>query len=888
MKKQLIALLTAMTVALQCFAAFAADTAAEETAVTSPVLTSFEYSSLAAMGFVCDDALDAREEDLISRADFVGMLFALAGFDVHNAASPFIDINSSTPHRDEICTMYEMGIISGSSDRTFAPDDGITYSQAAKLCLMSLGYGEYVKARYGDDINSYVLAARLLKLNSGVNINDGAMKAKDVFTMLYNTARTYVPEEKSIDSLGNVTYGREGQELIEKVHNMYYDEGVMRSDGIVNLNGDGASSGTVVIGSRNFKPNGSDYSELLGTNVRYIYRSGGGTDELVYAQQNVDSKVITIQAHDLMTGDSRYGAERIIYDENGKIRTASVDKYADFVYNHQLVADITLNNYRVLKPEVGYIRLTDSDGDGTYDTIIVTEYENIFVTATADSGRYIGDKYGNSIDLDEYESVFVYISGERKLPSDISVNRVVSVVKSDDKKNIFLYACGDGTSAALETDSNDGERKLGFGGIEYELSPTYTKLMTDGGYTLPEIVIGGIYKYYLDIEGNIAHLERTDGVTQYAYLFNAAYDSDPMAPSDRALLRLLLSTDDKVTVHTGKKLIIDGADDKTGIDLMSDSRLIGSDGKVIEQVVKVRISAANELKEITFAAECDSPYGYDTKKFTKNVDGKIQKSKYYGGGHKNFDLKYFVTSNTVCFVKYTNEDSREPYHVVSATSFTDKSTYAVDIYDINERLEIGVITVSKYRGGVDNSSIMLVTSSKRVLGENGDSLRSVTGIYGGATVTYTEDKEGVLPNDLKRGDMICIGLYDGYISSYKMLYRLSEAYPEPAAKNALGEEDTICGKIYSVGENNVVILTPEDRISDVGKLMTLSFADTYSTVLNIQVYDARTETAYVGKMRDFAAMVSPKTDGEPDGDENCYLIANCYDGYIKNAFIIYY
>ena len=88
------------------------------------LLNSDEFRALEAMGLVDKEAALMAADSKITRAQFAGYLFKLSGFaliEYRNKDIPFIDVNSNTPYFNEICTMYGMGMLSGTGENTFSP-----------------------------------------------------------------------------------------------------------------------------------------------------------------------------------------------------------------------------------------------------------------------------------------------------------------------------------------------------------------------------------------------------------------------------------------------------------------------------------------------------------------------------------------------------------------------------------------------------------------------------------------------------------------------------------------------------------------------------------------------------------------------------------------------
>ena len=124
------------------FAENEAETAPAEEVVITPLDTD-EYHALYAMGFVGDELAKTDKSAFITRAQFIGYLFKLAGYTANVYKTddiPFVDVSTQTPYYNEICTMYEMGRVNGTDPNMFSPDNHVTFAQACKLIVDVLGY----------------------------------------------------------------------------------------------------------------------------------------------------------------------------------------------------------------------------------------------------------------------------------------------------------------------------------------------------------------------------------------------------------------------------------------------------------------------------------------------------------------------------------------------------------------------------------------------------------------------------------------------------------------------------------------------------------------------------------------------------------------------------
>lgn len=76
----------------------------------------------------------------VTRAQFIGWLFPLTGFQLSGQPASFTDVRES-PYAAEIQTAYEFGIIRGYPDRTFHPGEPLTREEAASIIWQTAKLG---------------------------------------------------------------------------------------------------------------------------------------------------------------------------------------------------------------------------------------------------------------------------------------------------------------------------------------------------------------------------------------------------------------------------------------------------------------------------------------------------------------------------------------------------------------------------------------------------------------------------------------------------------------------------------------------------------------------------------------------------------------------------
>ena len=852
-------------------------------------------SALNAMG-VLNLPDSERDNQNITRAQFAANILNIAGYEKVNHSAeniPFSDVSVDYVYKDEICTLYDMKIINGTENGFFSPEEPITYVQAVKLAADILGYREYVSVKYGKYPNGYISAAYDLKLTDGIKspVTDIPLNLKDAVRFLYNTACSFVSEGEEYKTNGGITYAKDSRMLITKGHNIYYGEGVLKSNGVCALTGVTLKKGHTEINNEEYMIGKCDVLSLLGSKVKYFYREEKGGNVLLWASEHKSNKTLTINSRDLITDDTDYSAEKIIYYDKNKRTAAEISPFASIVYNNKL-RNITC----VIKPVSGTVKLTDSDGDGRWETVTVNEFKNIFITGILPNEKVIADKFGNTVCLNDYKNVTIVKEGRKINIEEVPTRVIASYTEDEEKESIYVYICDEGELGTLETvGEENGKNIYTFSGKEKRISYSYSKIISDGIYPACELKIGENYKYYTDISGDIAELEnRNDGKIRYAYLIDAAKDNKATAKSYAALVKFLLDNGDIIIAKAEKNIKINNVSGFTGEDLLN-CPFISEGGKIKQQVVKIALGHDDKVLEIQFAEDnTNSEYGYNSNVFSLDFScNQIgEPSYYYGSKIDAFavdgNAKYFVTDGTICFVKYSDSLQDEPYAVTSALNFADKGRYNVELYDCNEKMEIAAMSTVRTRGGVENA-IFVVDNVRYVLGENGENLKQVSGYKNGNYLTYTELYEDIIPDGMQRGDAIKIGMYNGKISSFKQICSLRQ-YPEAFIEaDSVREDGLLFGQLYSVGINNIVTVVPDSEKAVYGKLVSSSLAEIWANPVYITIYNCADDTISKGELRDILPASGPDNNGDlPADGRKIMALLNKTKGYARDIVVVYY
>ena len=873
-------------------------------------MTTREFDALSTMGLLTEDFLTMRADSQISRAQFIGGLYKMAGFSEDSAMMdvPFKDVSKDTPYANAISHFYNAGYISGTSATTFSPNEKITYSQALKVMVDLLGYKEVTKQTMGGYPTGYLNMATRLHLFDGLNIKsfDNAVSGDAAVVLFYNYGITPIVEDVVYSSDGTVTYSSDkGRYPLSAYHKIYFANGKMNDNGIVSLLGGSATANSVVIGKTRYNANGIDCQPYLGCMVSYYYQLTDAVPALLWVMQDDETNSLSLTSKDLAINDSKYGFSNLVYYKNNEKLNAEIDMYADFVYNNQLYNDITLEQ---LKIKAGEIKLIDNDNDGDYDLVIIEEFTNYFLSTVSVEREYLMDKYGKVLKLKDFNNVFYIKDGKHITLEEVTSACIASCVESPNKEYLHVYINGTGIGEKLNaTRTLNGETYY-----EFE-SGTYRKahsLKTTTYAGVPVMQAGASYKYFLDKAGDIAAVEILDnGALQYAWLLDMASHQEAFGAANAAKVKLLLTDGTLVVTNTADKFTIienNAPHSGTGTEILAKEK---------EQVVKVAFNSEGELKKIEFATDITteikaSELLMDKSKFT--LDLAADKDVYY----RDYTMgsRFILTPNTVIFAKHlVDGGSTIEYKTLRIADMPNaRLCQNVRIYDGNEYGEAGVCTFN-LRSWVNAiaSNYILVDEVESTLDSNGDPMVTITGLSAGKPVTYdisskvqmsgidgVEDVDGL--GDIKRGDVIEVWQHSNEVCAVARTVRFSDPTMEfrdtSKGLHTSASASLVYGYLYSQGPTSIVLYRNDGYLWGGGKVaepngnsaLVVTRNATGSANMQVMIYDAKADKVYVGDSDDLHQTAVPRADGSIDIDEHSTRVFIKREGVTVNQIMVGY
>ena len=594
------------------------------------------------------------------------------------------------------------------------------------------------------------------------------------------------------------------------------------------------------------------------------------------------NSTLELKAIDLATDSADYTRTNIVYyEKDNKTENAKLKPLSYVIYNNELFTIPTLD---MLKIDSGKMRLIDNDDDEVYDVVIIEEFKNMFVVGNPPESTYLVDKYNNSLELKDHDVVKIFKDGKEIDKSEIPAGVVVSYIQNPSKTKVYMYVVSERGEAVLDrTKTKRGDTVYTFGGTEYKLAQSYKDIMTSGVNMHIKPEIGKKYKFWLDMDGEIAEIQESDGNLQYALLVKA--EMAPEYEEDVVYTRMIFTdgSDNKPVIKG--KFIFDGT--RISVAELFDATkpykamLYNDDGSFKEQVIMVSFTEEGYVNEIDIAADnTANPYGYNTSEFTVDIDGSTTVS--YSDGFRMINAKWLLDNTTLVFIKWTGGD--EPVWTVSNQS-AFSGTYDLMAYDTGSNLVPRIMyKKSQPKTSYWVEGFFLVDKIEWVY-EDGEERKKIYGYANGAYKSYIEFERGALPDTVVEGDVIKVSQYNGKLSNIEYVTNLADDDEEPFFLGSFtGENCSIFAPIYSIASTGVTVVTPEANVEAYGPIVSSGFV---SGTFIVTVYDRETGEVTTADFNSIKQTVSPNADGTlPDSENQIKILFRRRYGAIREAIIV--
>lgn len=823
-KKVIASLLAAASLAgaIPAFAALPEDVAG--TRYEEPVQV------LSALGIMVGDKDTGlyRPNDTIIRSEVAKMAIHALGLEDVAASSSqssnFPDVPADHWATGYINVAASQGIVIGDEKGNFRPDDKITYAEAMTIMVRVLGF-EPVSETRGGFPSGYIVLGAEAGLNKNVtgSANEPISRG-NVAYMTYNALTAKIMEQTGFGS--NTTYEVVDKTLLEEKLDVTKGKGQVVA--IPNSSITGSSTlndGQVKIGDTIYET-AYNMNSLLGYNVEfYAKENENGDDEIILAMPQKDNNATLEISADLFDSvTEKSGNKAISYfksETTSKTTIAELNDKAILVYNgkNEQMSDALLN----IKDKAGNMILLDTDKDGKYNIVFVTEYTNMVVEEVTSSNRIV-DKYGApslKIDKDDTSISFRITKGLEEIElSDLKEYDVLSIAASLDKELYDITVTNKSVTGKVTEMDDDG---VYINGEHYEIAANYTQSvkMNDEG------------TFYLDIENKIAAVNNSaTASSNYAYLIRAHISTD----AEKANFKLFTKEGKEVVLEAADKIRFNGKSGQNALDVVN--TLLNGKSSVEKQLVTFETNSDGKLVTLNTAVDNTSTGAVNENVFTKNyvLTNAVFNAKLSKIGNITID------ENTVIFDIPSDATSSDDYSIAKISMFEDESKYDVIVFDREDDFTAKAIIVTNadFMTNADSSIAVVSKISSSTNSDDTTTDKLYAFADGKETVLTAEDK-GILVKgkgeSLENGDIIQYKTNaNGEIASIRVLFNIDDKNTEMSATPAENLH-TVYGRVTQKFASSMnVTVNGGDVINFVlGKDVTVYTVDTAKNKNNITV-----------------------------------------------------
>lgn len=449
----------------------------------------------------------------------------------------FDDVTPETAFYSEIRACKELKIINGSPDNTFHPARRLTANEVVTMLLNAMQYTPYANAKGGYP-SGYLSVAYEIGLLKGIDLHE-EMTGGVIAKMVYNALFADLVSVDSVTENAIILEVLPDKNLLsERLGIEEYDARVI-DNGVTSLAGDGLNDSQRV--ALRVTKTGEKITAYIGESDIFQHLGSRLKVYVKYDKESGRNEVLTYHLHK-MSSETLLNADRIIsvtadYIEYEKEPEAT--DYRKAALNREGAAVVLNGIHKVnytsedLKPEDGFLRIVDNDGDKRADLIEVLSFNvgdngpkvpqrNLIAANLNPQEGYIGCKFNPSLGLTLDESKCGYRivnSGEIRELSDIAENDVISVAQApqeiDGKAFYYLMVARERAEGVVDSIEESGNKVL----VENNAYPVSDSILQVKPRFLQTLSLGESAVFLLDATGKIAYQKGAAAQSkEYAYL----------------------------------------------------------------------------------------------------------------------------------------------------------------------------------------------------------------------------------------------------------------------------------------------------------------------------------------------------------------------------------
>jgi len=519
---------------------------------------------------------DYGVEKTITRAEFATLIVRARGLEqgakLAQFQSTFTDVHTTDWFSGFVNVASGQDIVKGFPDKSFKPQNQVTYAEAVTMIVRALGYEPAVKGEFWP--NNFIAKASELNIAKNIAAPNNAATRGEVFKMLDNALRVKLLDQ--IEFGTDIRFEYSKHTLLTK----YLKVTVRDMDWVNDEKLDGEDlpfvTNVPVVGLGTLKSNEitlSGKAAGLGSNMTYKVADGINPNEfagqhvqvwikddapstVVWMEGSTNEDVVMDRVGDFfldgtdmkgdgskLSKDSQIKNLKVEMDGSGKTYKFSEDVKVTYNFHpydalealQDIITDnkgftfsakIVLNN----KNEISYIHVIDDQSmnksvkEVKYGSKIIEKIDADKKKITNLSNQ--GSKnFSDLEDLDEGTDFLVFLDNKPSKLSELKANDVYSVYYANgDEDKLLVFATRNVVEGKVSkvTMRNETDNRLVIDGKTYRFRLNHSTYSDNGNKDVEDITSknqdkildldGEEVKLYLDASGRIRHIETADGV----------------------------------------------------------------------------------------------------------------------------------------------------------------------------------------------------------------------------------------------------------------------------------------------------------------------------------------------------------------------------------------
>ena len=833
------------------------------------------------------DNFDAAH--IVTRAEAVGAFVKLMlGRAVGGKGSIFADVPGNHPYADEVNYAAQIGMVSGVADGIFQPDEPVTGMQVLKMAVTALGYQEIAEQEGG-----YEEGYKSVALKQGLVVQFGLYDTVTMgdFAVLLDTMLDMYPLEPvygtdKFEIAADTIY----EKILQRTEILTIKKGIVTAVDDAVLNGyKPLRSGEISIDGTVFAYAGEDAFDMLGKSVDayYIEDTKTGSMVIVSISPTSTNQEIALQNREigaLTTTQCTY------YTDNTREKTLKIRAGATFLYNR---GNFTPAGTDIALP-TGDVRFVDNDGDGTYDVVVIDEYESFIVDriSTVNTALYFkkdvtfrGKTYFK-FDFDDKEITYIIHDGQGTALTfeDIALGDVVTI-RSNMDGTYHDITVSDKTVSGVVTQVNSADYEMA---VDDEI---YSVYRPNQAAVFSDYQVGSQVMLYLNYKDEIVGGDvTTDGL--YGYVIGAVHANAmldgikiQMIPSGTSNKEIEITGEQEVikyTYHNGDALVFDTAPTVRYTGWLENGNLVTEsnvDASSIDlnslrgAVIRYRLNNEGEINRLEA-----TPIDFNEFKASPKYDfnGKLNS---FGGLSTSKAFLIGSTTNVICMPD--RADAQEDDYFVDVT-VTDQDSVTIVGINVDEETQIAECALLMAPMSADDvkpfttEKYSIVGRVSQALDAEGDLVYKLEVLTGEEYKTpYSKSYSLVAPEvaKLKCGDLILYNTNsDGEIANLK---KIASMY-EYGGSNVENLDGTVFGTVSDVQLNRL-----DDFMNEMVDIVTFDNLGGYTKSFKL----LREEGPVVYSYRKATGMISIAETDEIMAGSEIFLYVN--DNEVKAVVIFH-